>query len=143
MQYKKVAVAMIESTFEEYKSFGDRWEDLTTISEFLNQYDIPVWRDMSDGHKQNALEYVYHKRHTIELNSDCVSAWVQATAYFMLYRFASLLCVEGKPEMDIFFDDFDFMMEGELLQDDHVQETPGISPEFTKNPELDQEHKSS
>ena len=55
MQYRKVAVAMIENTFEEYKSFGGSWEELTTISEFLNQYDIPVWRDMSFTHKQDAL----------------------------------------------------------------------------------------
>jgi len=129
MQYRKITTGMIEAAYENYKD----WKNNDELSYELNKFnlDIPVWRDMSDNTKCAAIEYVYNNRDTIELHSGCVQSWVQATAYFMLSDFASVMIYGGKPELEIFFDDMDFMMEEDILTDSDVMEQMGISTDFT------------
>lgn len=131
MYYRKVATGMIESTYENYKD----WKNNGELKTELNLYndDIPVWCEMSDNTKCAAIEYVYNNRETIELHSDCVDAWVQATAYFMLYSFAKMMCHDGEPDLEMFFEDMDFMMDEDILEDGDVQAMMGISPDFTEN----------
>ena len=128
MQCRAIAVGMIEETYDAYKN---SWASDEGISNELNKFDIPVWNDMSDNTKQAAIEYVYKNRHTIELHSDVVESWVQATAYFMIMDFASIMVRDGEPEIEIFFDDMDFMMDEDTLTDSDVQEQMGISKDFT------------
>lgn len=109
MEYRKIATGMIEAFYEMYKSWK---EDKQSVN--LNRYGkrIPVWCDMDKDIKCIAIEYVYYNRNTIELHSGCVQAWVQATAYFMLYSFAKeMMTYSGKVDVDIFFDDMDFFTE--------------------------------
>ena len=129
MNYRKIATGMIEETYNTYKNDWSLDED-TLISE-LEKFYIPVWNDMDDNTKQAALEYVYKNRDTIELHSDMVESWVQATAYFMIMNFASYMCMDSEPEIEMFFDDLDFMMDEDVLTDIDVQEQMGISKNFT------------
>ena len=131
MQYRKITTGMIEATYDSYKD----WKNHNELSYELNKFNlhIPVWRDMSDNTKCAAIEYVYNNRDTIELHSGCVQSWVQATAYFMLSDFASVMFYGGKPELEIFFDDMDFMMDENILEDGDIQDMIGISPDFTEN----------
>jgi SOS-response transcriptional repressor LexA len=128
----KVAVAIIESTYEAYKDWKSH--DKEYLAYELNNYNdnIPVWRDMDDNTKCAAIEYVYNKRDTIELHSDIVESWVQATAYFMLYYFCSDITNGEEPDLEMFFDDLDFMLDEEILNDSDVQKIMGISSDFTK-----------
>ncbi len=128
MQYRKIATSIIEATYENYKY----WKRDNELSYELNKYNeqIPVWCDMDDNTKCSAIEYVYLNRDTIELHSGLVESWVQATAYFLLYDFVILLSNRGKPELEMFFDDLDFMMDEDVLDDEDVQEQLGISPDF-------------
>lgn len=109
MEYRKIATGMIEAVYEMYED----WKEHKQLSANLNKYDkrIPVWCDMNKKTKCAAIEYVYKNRDTIELHSGCVQAWVQATAYFMLYYFAKEMAYSGKVDVDIFFDDMDFCTE--------------------------------
>ena len=129
MQYRKITTGMIEAAYENYKD----WKNNDELSHELNKFNlhIPVWRDMSDNTKCAAIEYVYNNRDTIELHSGCVQSWIQATAYFMLSDFASIMFYGGEPELEIFFDDLDFMMEEDVLTDSDVMEQMGISTDFT------------
>jgi hypothetical protein len=128
MQYRKIATSIIEATYENYKY----WKKDNELSYELNKYNeqIPVWCDMDDNIKCAAIEYIFSNRDTIELHSGCVESWVQATAYFLLYDFVILLSNRGKPELEMFFDDLDFMMDEDTLDDEDVQEQLGISPDF-------------
>lgn len=130
MQYRKIATGMIESTYEDYKSTcANNSEELY---DWLNDRDIPVWSDSDDNFKRAAIEYVYMNRNTIELHSGCVASWVQATAYFMIMKFASYICMNEEPEIELFFDDMDFMMDEDVLNDSNVQEQMGIAEDFTE-----------
>lgn len=131
MYYRKIATGMIESTYENYKDWKNNGELKTELN--AHNDDIPVWCDMSDNTKCAAIEYVYSNRNTLELHSGSVEAWVQATAYFMLYSFASMMINNGQPELEMFFDDLDFMMDEDILEDSDVQTMLGISPDFTEN----------
>jgi hypothetical protein len=128
MQYRKIATGMIEATYENYS----QWLEDGVLDEELNKHnqEIPVWDEMNDSTKCSAIEYVYLNRDTIELHSGLVESWVQATAYFMIYDFVSLLIHDGYPEIEMFFDDMDFMMDQDILDDEDVQEQLGISPDF-------------
>jgi hypothetical protein len=129
MRYRKISTGMIESTYEDYKSTcANNSEELY---DWLNDLDIPVWSDSDDNFKRAAIEYVYMNRNTIELNSSCVASWVQATAYFMIMKFASNISMNEEPEIEIFFDDMDFMMDEDVLNDSDVQEQMGIAKDFT------------
>ena len=129
MQYRRIAVGMIEDTYNTYKH--DWSMDKNTLISELEKFDIPVWDDMDINTKRSAIEYVYNNRHTIELHSGCVESWVQATAYFMIMNFACLLAYDGEAEIEIFFDDLDFMMDEDVLEDRDVQEQMGIDKDFT------------
>jgi len=126
MEYRKIATGMIEATYENYV----QWREDGVLNEELNKYEIPVWNEMNDSKKCSAIEYVYLNRDTIELHSGLVESWVQATAYFMIYDFATIMAHDGNPEIEIFFDDMDFMMDEDTLEDEDVQEQLGISPDF-------------
>ena len=128
MQYRKIATGMIEATYENYV----QWREDGVLDEELNKHnqEIPVWDKMNESIKCSAIEYVYLNRDTIELHSHLVESWVQATAYFMIYDFAAILAYDGKPEIEVFFDDMDFMMDQDILDDEDVQEQLGISPDF-------------
>jgi hypothetical protein len=89
-----------------------------------------VWDEMNDSTKCSAIEYVYLNRDTIELHSGLVESWVQATAYFMIYDFAAIMAHDGQPEIEVFFDDMDFMIDQDVLDDEDVQQQLGISPDF-------------
>ena len=128
MNYRKIATGMIEATYDSY----EYWKDNDELSYELNKYDIPVWSKMDDGVKCAAIEYVYQKRNEIELHSDIVDSWVEATAYFMLYDFAKMITPDARPELEMFFDDLDFMMEDDILQNRYVQEQMGIGSNFTE-----------
>ena len=129
MQSRKIAVGMIEETYDAYRN---DWmaQSSGELSYELNKFDIPVWNNMSDNTKRSCIEYVYNNRNTIELHSGLCSSWVQATAYFMIFNFASLMC--DNPDIEIFFDDLDFMMDSDTLTDGDVQEQMGISSDFTE-----------
>jgi hypothetical protein len=131
MYYRNIAQGMIEATYDSYKD----WKNHNELSYELNKYNdrIPVWSTMNDNTKCSAIEYVYNNRHTIELHSDMVQSWVQATAYFMMYDFAKIMIYEGEPELEIFFDDLDFMMDEDTLTDPDVREQMGISADFTES----------
>ena len=133
MQYRNIAVGMIEDTYNTYKTYWTNNPEYDTIDlrEELNKFDIPVWNDMSINTRCAAIEYVYNNRNTLELHSDCVEAWVQATAYFMILNFANVISQDA--DIEIFFDDLDFMMEYDTLTDSDVQEQLGISKDFTNN----------
>lgn len=125
---------MIADSYETYKVWA---EDGIGMDDFLNRYNnrIPVWRDMDDNTKQSAIEYVYTNRGEIELHSGCVEAWVQATAYFLLWEFfaSKIMPYENQHiELEMFFDDLDFMMDDDILDDSDVQEYLGIDPNFTE-----------
>ena len=126
MQYRTIAVGMIEDTYDTYKN---NWSVEGSLYTELNKFDIPVWNDMSSDTKRAAIEYVYQNRNTIELHSDMVESWVQATAYFMIMNFAVVF--GDDPEIEVFFDDLDFMMDEDVLTDSDVQEQMGISKDFT------------
>lgn len=126
MQYRKIATGMIEATYENYV----QWREDGVLDEELNKYEIPVWNEMNDSTKCSAIEYVYLNRDTIELHSGLVESWVQATAYFMIYDFAAIMAHDGNPEIEVFFDDLDFMMDEDTLEDEDVQKYLGISPDF-------------
>lgn len=130
MQSRKIAVGMIEETYDAYRN---DWitQSQGELSYELNKFAIPVWNNMNDNTKRSCIEYVYTNRDTIELHSDCVESWVQATAYFMIFNFASLMSED--PDIEIFFDDLDFMMDVDTLTDSYVQEQLGISKDFTNN----------
>lgn len=128
MRYRSIAVGMIEDTYETYKN---TWSVDGSLYTELNKFDIPVWNNMNSDTKRAAIEYVYQNRHTIELHSGEVESWVQATAYFMIMNFVSALVYDGEPEIEIFFDDLDFMMDEEDLTDSDVQEQMGIDKDFT------------
>jgi hypothetical protein len=54
----------------------------------------------------------------------------------MLMVFAKLMCPQTSEydiELEMFFDDLDFMMEYDTLTDSDVQEQLGISKDFTNN----------
>ena len=129
MQSRKIAVGMIEETYDAYRN---DWMTQSSgeLSYELNKFDIPVWNNMSDNTKQSCIEYVYNNRDTIELHSGLCASWVQATAYFMIFDFASL--VGENPEIEMFFDDLDFMMDSDTLTDENVQEQMGIPSDFTE-----------
>jgi len=129
MQSRKIAVGMIEETYDAYRN---DWMTQSSgeLSYELNKFDIPVWNNMSDNTKRSCIEYVYNNRNTIELHSGLCSSWTQATAYFMIFNFASLMC--DNPDIEIFFDDLDFMMDSDTLTDGDVQEQMGISSDFTE-----------
>jgi hypothetical protein len=129
MQSRKIAVGMIEETYDAYRN---DWMTQSNgeLSYELNKFDIPVWNNMSDNTKRSCIEYVYNNRNTIELHSGLCSSWTQATAYFMIFNFASLMC--DNPDIEIFFDDLDFMMDSDTLTDEDVQEQMGISSDFTE-----------
>ncbi len=129
MQSRKIAVGMIEETYDAYRN---DWMTQSSgeLSYELNKFDIPVWNNMSDNTKRSCIEYVYNNRNTIELHSGLCSSWTQATAYFMIFNFASLMC--DNPDIEIFFDDLDFMMDSDTLTDEDVQEQMGISSDFTE-----------
>lgn len=129
MQIRKVAVGMIEETYDAYRN---SWMTQSTgeLSYELNKFDIPVWNNMNDNTKQSCIEYVYNNRDTIELHSGLCASWVQATAYFMIFDFASLMGED--PDIEIFFDDLDFMMDSDTLTDENVQEQMGIPSDFTE-----------
>lgn len=129
MQYRKIATGMIESAYDMYKD----WKDNDELSYELNKYNdhIPVWCDMENNTKCAAIEYVYNNRDTIELHSGMVQSWVQATAYFLMYNFAEIMLFDGIPELEVFFDDMDFMMDEDVLTDDDVREQMGINADFT------------
>lgn len=131
MNYRKVATAMIEYTYGDYID----WKNRNQLSYELNKYNkvIPVWRDMNDNTKCAAIEYVHSNRDAIELHSGIVPSWVQATTYFMLYEFALQMIYDGEPELEMFFDDLDFMIDEDKLTDSDVQEQLGISTDFTEN----------
>ena len=48
----------------------------------------------------------------------------------MIFDFASLM--GENPEMEMFFDDLDFMMDSDTLTDENVQEQMGIPSDFTE-----------
>jgi hypothetical protein len=129
MQSRKIAVGMIEETYDTYRN---DWmtQSKGELSYELNKFDIPVWNNMSDNTKQSCIEYVYNNRDTIELHSGLCASWVQATAYFMIFDFASLM--GENPEIEMFFDDLDFMMDSDTLTDENVQEQMGIPSDFTE-----------
>ena len=129
MQSRKIAVGMIEETYDAYRN---DWMTQSSgeLSYELNKFDIPVWNNMSDNTKQSCIEYVYNNRDTIELHSGLSASWVQATAYFMIFDFASLM--GENPEIEMFFDDLDFMMDSDTLTDENVQEQMGIPSDFTE-----------
>jgi hypothetical protein len=129
MQSRKIAVGMIEETYDAYRN---DWmtQSKGELSYELNKFDIPVWNNMSDNTKQSCIEYVYNNRDTIELHSGLCASWVQATAYFMIFDFASLM--GENPEIEMFFDDLDFMMDSDTLTDENVQEQMGIPSDFTE-----------
>lgn len=131
MQCRAIAVGMIEDTYATYKNswLKELVEDGFLLDDELNKFDIPVWRDMDTNTKCSAMEYVYNNRYTLELHSGCVDAWVQATAYFMILNFASILSEDA--DIEIFFDDMDFMMSEDILTDTDVQEQLGIDRDFT------------
>ena len=126
MEYRKIATGMIEATYENYV----QWREDGVLAEELNKYEIPVWNEMNDSTKCSAIEYVYLNRDAIELHSGLVESWVQATAYFMIYDFAAIIAHDGNPEIEVFFDDLDFMMDQDTLEDEDVQKYLGISPDF-------------
>ena len=126
MQCRKIATGMIEATYENYV----QWREDGVLAEELNKYEIPVWNEMNDSTKCSAIEYVYLNKDAIELHSGLVESWVQATAYFMIYDFAAIMAHDGQPEIEIFFDDLDFMMDQDTLEDEDVQKYLGISPDF-------------
>ena len=128
MYYRKIATGMIEATYDSYRD----WKNNNELSYELNKYDIPVWGNMDDNTKCAAIEYVYQKRNEIELHSEIVESWVQATAYFMLYDFAKMIAPDARPELEMFFDDLDFMMEKDILQNRYIQEQMGIGSNFTE-----------
>jgi len=128
MNYRKIATGMIEATYDCYKD----WKNNDELSYELNKYDIPVWSNMDDNTKCAAIEYVYKKRNEIELHSEIVESWVQATAYFMLYDFAKIMVPNDEPELEMFFDDLDFTMEDDILQNRYIQEQMGIGSSFTE-----------
>jgi hypothetical protein len=128
VQYRKIAVGMIEATYDAYKNY---WSVDGSLYTELNKFNIPVWNKMSSDTKRAAIEYVYQNRDTIELHSDMVESWVQATAYFMIMNFAFYLTMDEEPEIEIFFDDMDFMMDEDVLADVDVQEQMGINKDFT------------
>ena len=128
MHCRKIATGMIEATYDSY----EYWKDNDELSYELNKYDIPVWSNMDDGVKCAAIEYVYKNRNEIELHSNIVDSWVQATAYFMLYDFAKIIAPDARPELEMFFDDLDFMIEDDILQNRYIQEQMGIGSNFTE-----------
>jgi len=128
MNYRKIATGMIEATYDCYKD----WKNNNELSYELNKYDIPAWSNIDDNTKCAAIEYVYKKRNEIELHSEIVESWVQATAYFMLYDFTKMIAPDARPELEMFFDDLDFMMEEDVLQDSDVQKYMGIGSNFTE-----------
>ena len=129
MQSRKITVGMIEETYDAYRN---DWmtQSKGELSYELNKFDIPVWNNMSDNTKRSCIEYVYNNRDTIELHSGLCASWVQATAYFMIFDFASLM--GENPEIEMFFDDLDFMMDSDTLTDENVQEQMGIPSDFTE-----------
>ena len=114
---------MIEETYDAYRNDWD-------MSYELNKFDIPVWNSMNDNTKRSCIEYVYKNRNNIELHSGVCPSWVQATAYFMIMNFASIMC--ENPDIEVFFDDLDFMMDSATLTDKDVQEQMGIASDFTE-----------
>ena len=123
MQCRKIAIGMIEETYDAYRNDWD-------MSYELNKFDIPVWNSMNDNTKRSCIEYVYKNRNNIELHSGVCPSWVQATAYFMIMNFASIMC--ENPDIEVFFDDLDFMMDSATLTDKDVQEQMGIASDFTE-----------
>jgi len=124
---------------DSYSLYKELWvhEHPVDLSDSLNRYNehIPVWRNMSDDTKRAAIEYVYKNRDTIELNSGCVQSWVQATTYFLLWEFFASKFFEYNNEhieLEMFFDDLDFLMEEDVLEDEDVREMMGISKDFTQ-----------
>jgi hypothetical protein len=128
MQYRDIAVGMIEATYHDYKNEWIHSNEI--LEEQLDNFDIPVWNNMSIGTKQSAIEFVYKNRHSLELNSGVTQSWVQATAYFMIMNFAIVFAMD--PQIDIFFDDIDFMMDEDVLNNSNVQEQMGIAEDFTE-----------
>jgi hypothetical protein len=122
MQYRKIATGMIEATYEVFKDWSSpeyqTEEDEDGLVYELNKHGkIPVWSSMDTASKCAAIEYVYANRDDIELHSGCVSLMVQAAAFFMIYEFVSLMTfdVSAKQrrniDIEVFFDDLDFMFE--------------------------------
>lgn len=126
MNYKNIAVPMLEEVYEYHKTIVK--DEPEYVSDWLD-YDLPVWNSMSDNTKQAAIEYVYNNRNDIELHSGEVESWVQATAYFMLKKFWE----EVVERCSGFFDDLDFMMEEDILQDRYIQKTLGVGSTFTND----------
>ena len=132
MQCRAIAVGMIEDTYNTYKNswLKELVEEGILLDDELNKFDIPVWNDMNTNTKCSAMEYVYKNRDTIELHSGLCASWVQATAYFMILNFASIMC--ENPDIEVFFEDMDFMLDTETLTDKQVQEEMGICSDFTE-----------
>lgn len=130
MFHRKIVTAMIEDTYEQYEF----WREDGVLDEELNEYNdnIPVWRDMSENTKCAAIEYVHNNRDTIELHSELVQSWVQATVYFMLYKIAFVIAGGEEPELEMFFDDLDFMMDESILKDNDIRKMMGIGQDFTE-----------
>lgn len=140
MQYRKLVEQILIASYKSYTYVRDNHPE--EMSDYLTRHDshIPVWCDIDDATKQAAIVYVYKKRKKIELHSDCVQAWVQATAYFLIYDWFYSFADGGADyanesvgdefEIDRFFDDLDFMSV-ENLDNAAVRAVLGISDDFT------------
>ena len=51
---------------------------------------------------------------------------------FYVYDFAKMIAPDARPELEMFFDDLDFMIEDDILQNRYVQEQMGIGSNFTE-----------
>ena len=85
---------------------------------------IPVWDNLTDSEKMNALEYVYNNEHDEDFgNSQFCTAIHQAAAYYCV-------CLLKEQEAGDHFDDIDFMMEPSTRSNQEIQKLFGIRSDF-------------
>ena len=50
----------------------------------------------------------------------------------MLYKIAFVIAGGEEPELEMFFDDLDFMMDESILKDNDIRKMMGIGQDFTE-----------
>lgn len=142
MQQRKLVEQILVASYKQRYLYVKEYEP-ESMGSFLYRHDshTPVWRSMDDNTKQAAITYVYKNRKKIELHSGCVPAWVQATAYFMIYEWFYSFTENGDDftevsdgyefEIESFFDDMDFLS-AKKTNNDAVRSMLGISKDFNE-----------
>ena len=114
---------MMNAVIKEAIEFAHEWNDGFEVTEVSRP--IPIWDDLTEGQKTEALEYVFKNEHDEDFgHSGCCKAIHQATAYYCV------ILLTQEVDEECHFDDLDFMMAKDVRNNPQIQSMFGISEDF-------------